>query len=107
MSRTTNETTIELSGRWLLETDKAVRFRVDKLGQRKLREPAPYWFPLSQVSGLIKQPLEEEMKLDTVRVKEWLVQKNGMYDKLEPAVARAPEEKIQENYDGFEDDIPF
>lgn len=119
MSRSLNETTIELSGRWLIETDKAVRFRVDMIGSREMLTPTVYWFPLSQVSSLLKQqPKEGEYKKDVLRVKEWLVTKNEMYEKLKPAGRRfedgnvygaAPftteEDELLD--DGYQDDIPF
>jgi hypothetical protein len=118
MSRYSNETTVLISGRWIAETDKAVRFRVDKIGDRAMLENITYWFPLSQVSSLLKQPLTAENykeQLDTLRVKEWLVIKNGLYDKLVPAAAAVVKpqnvygSRVKEVYsdEDFEDDIPF
>jgi hypothetical protein len=121
MSRTSNETTVEVTGRWVLETEKAMRFRVDRIGLREMRVKETVWFPLSQTSGLFKFPLGSE-ELDRVRVKEWLLIKNGLYDKLVPAAAvkveqnvygsrvkeaYAPEPKANYFDEDFEDDIPF
>ena len=123
MSRTTNETTVLLYGRWVTETAAAVRFRVDKIGAREMRVKDSFWFPLSQTAGLLKQPLGSE-ELDTLRVKEWLIIKNGLYDKLAPVAAVKVVEdqnvygsRVKEAYDpkpgtddfdqGFDDDFPF
>lgn len=120
MTRSSNETTVEIRGRWVLETEKAMRFRVDKIGLREMRVKETFWFPLSQVTGLLKHPLGSE-ELDLVRVKEWLVIKNGLYDKLVPAEAVNVEQnaygsRVKEAYEDdedfepdedFEDDIHF
>jgi len=112
MSRSSNETTVEVTGRWVLETEKAMRFRVDRIGLREMKVKETVWFPLSQTSGLFKFPLGSE-ELDRVRVKEWLLIKNGLYDKLKPAAAVKVEQnvygsRVKEAYDeDFEDDIPF
>lgn len=104
MSSSLNETTIEVTGRWIVETDKAIRFLVYKVGIREMIEPTPYWFLFSQVSSLNKQPLGSD-KLDTLRIKEWLLLKSGIYEKLRPAWG-VPLETPKLSFE-FDDDIPF
>jgi len=64
---------INLSGKILGETAKAIRFSVEgvagkRLGQSQYRT---VWFPLSQVNSIVHQP-PHSTEDDTLKVSEWI-----------------------------------
>lgn len=61
---------IKLTGTKLRETEKAVHFRVEKVGDEDRVESITHWFPFSQISKQTYTPGEDGQ--DTVHVAEWI-----------------------------------
>jgi hypothetical protein len=60
---------IKLTGTRLRETEKAVHFRVDQVGEAVLEESVTHWFPLSQIQKSTTLPTEGE---DELFVADWI-----------------------------------
>ena len=69
MSRTPTEYII-LTGTKLRETEKAVHFRVTKVGDRDLEESITSWFPFSQINKQSWNPHVDDT--DTIHVARWI-----------------------------------
>lgn len=79
MNTSTKTVYVTLTGRRLGETEKAVRFRVQKLGEQDI-EPTTEWFPLSQISKMYKDPLS--VNNDWIMVAEWIVDQKGIKERV-------------------------
>lgn len=69
-----------LSGKTILETEKAVRFIVHEISGSPII-PAVDWFPISRIQNRTKQAPGSEV-LDTMMIESWLIdkfcEKNGI-----------------------------
>lgn len=70
MATPTPQEHIKLTGTKLRETEKAVHFRVEMVGENALVDSVTHWFPFSQISKQTYNPSED--KQDTVHVAEWI-----------------------------------
>ena len=62
---------IKLTGTKLRETDKAVHFQVDKVGDTALEESVTHWFPFSQISSQTSSHTDGQ---DEIKVAKWICQ---------------------------------
>jgi len=70
MTRTSTPTEyIKLTGTLLRETEKAVHFRVEEVGDTVLEENVTHWFPLSQLSSKTTGTADGK---DVIKVAEWI-----------------------------------
>jgi hypothetical protein len=60
---------IKLTGTRLRETEKAVHFQVDQVGDAVLEESVTHWFPLSKIQKSTTRPTEGE---DELFVADWI-----------------------------------
>lgn len=74
MSRTEILSTV--TGTWIAESTKAVRFKVTQVGAEVLETPVWEWFPQSQIRKLTKDPKIADQ--DTLVVTEWILRQKGL-----------------------------
>lgn len=61
----------QVTGTRLRETEKAVQFRIVKVGDRVLVDPVQCWFPFSQIQKMDYDPNSTDT--DTVMVADWIL----------------------------------
>lgn len=69
------EKTYVLSGYHMGESAKAVKFDVHEIDGTPVNPTTTQWFPFSQVKAIVKNRGEE---LDTLTVKEWILEQKGL-----------------------------
>jgi len=70
MSRSSETEYIKLKGTELRQTDKAVHFLVERVGDDELENPVSHWFPISQIKSRTIHPETEGS--DMIEVASWI-----------------------------------
>ena len=77
MASSTQANTVVLSGFFHGDTGKATLFEIYKVGDQDLTDPRKEWFPLSQVTRMVKQP-KNSQEHDTLVVNEWICRQKDL-----------------------------
>ena len=88
------------------ETEKAILLDI-KAGHADME--GEEWFPLSQTKQIFRAEFPGD--LDYLDITLWIAGKKNLKDYMSPGVPPAPRDEVpfeqEDNYDGYEDDIPF
>jgi hypothetical protein len=84
MTRTSTTVYTTLTGFIVAETEKAILFEVREISGSPVADPVREWFPLSQVSKIVRAPKNAEPgsreAMDWILAAEWLCLKKGLVE---------------------------
>ena len=87
-----HEKVLSISGTILRESEMAILFALSHISDRELQAPVNLWFPLSQISKIMRPPPASEEKAVLI-ISDWIAQKKNL--------STLPYKDISD------DDIPF